>query len=154
MGFIYTALLPSFAIRTLFLPNGIEWFILLLVVVFAGDTAAYFAGLKYGKKKLMPEVSPKKTVAGSIGGLGGSIVGAAIFGTWFFGAQSLISLLPAAALAGFLAQSGDLFESLLKRTCGVKDSGRIMPGHGGILDRLDGIYFAAPVFYLLARWIS
>lgn len=151
-GFVYAAVLPSFAIRTLLAPNGMKWFVLLLAVVFAGDTAAYFAGLKFGKTKLMPEVSPHKTVAGAIGGLAGSVVAAGALGFWFFGAKSLVVLIPGSAVAGLLAQSGDLFESLLKRTAGVKDSGRIMPGHGGVLDRLDGVYFAAPIVYLFSTW--
>lgn len=83
VGFVYTAILPSFAIRTLLGGNGIKWFVLLLAVVFAGDTAAYFAGLKFGKQKLMPEVSPKKTVAGAVGGLAGSVLSAGILGAWF-----------------------------------------------------------------------
>jgi len=152
VGFIYTAILPAYAVRTLLLPHGIKWFVLMLTVVFAGDIFAYFSGLKFGNKKLIAEISPKKTIAGSIGGLAGSIVGAGLLGWWFFGPQSLVTLLPSAVLVGFLAQCGDFFESLLKRTCGVKDSGKIMPGHGGVLDRLDGVYFAAPVFYLLAHW--
>jgi phosphatidate cytidylyltransferase len=151
-GLVYAAVLPSFAIRTLLAPNGIKWFVLLLAIVFAGDTAAYFAGLKFGKTKLMPEVSPHKTVAGAVGGLAGSVLIATALGWWFFGANSLVMLVPGSAVAGFLAQSGDLFESLLKRTAGVKDSGRIMPGHGGVLDRLDGVYFAAPIVYLLSMW--
>lgn len=154
VGFLYTGILPAFAIRTLLAANGIKWFVLLLAIVFAGDTAAYFAGLKFGKQKLMPEVSPKKTVAGAIGGLGGSALAACLLGYWFFGLPTLALIVPGSLFAGFFAQSGDLFESLLKRTCGVKDSGKIMPGHGGVLDRLDGIYFAAPVIYLISRWAT
>ncbi len=151
MGFVYTAILPSFALKILFLTQGVEWFCFLLIVVFSGDTAAYFSGLYLGKRKLMESVSPKKTVAGAWGGLLGSGLSAWVLSFYIFPHYSAVLLIVGAVLTGFFAQMGDLFESLLKRVSHSKDSGKIMPGHGGVLDRLDGIYFASPVVFALAN---
>lgn len=148
LGLFYIALLPAFVIRLLSATQGLEWFITLLAVVFAGDTMAYLTGVLWGKTKLMPAVSPKKSLQGSLGGLAGSVIAMAICWYFFFPALSLSVLLPLALIAGAAAQFGDFFESLLKRVADVKDSGRIMPGHGGILDRIDGVLFAAPVLLL------
>ncbi|MCB0363081.1 MAG: phosphatidate cytidylyltransferase [Bdellovibrionales bacterium] len=153
LGLIYIAFLPSFALKLLFLPKGIEWFIFLLLVVFAGDTFAYFTGLFFGKKPLMPSISPKKTLAGAWGGLLGSGLGGGVAGFYLNLGAPLWVLVIGATATGFFAQTGDLFESLLKRASGNKDSGNIMPGHGGILDRLDGIYFASPLVFSLAHWL-
>lgn len=147
LGFIYIALLPSFAWRTLELPHGMWWFWVLISVVFGGDIGAYAFGVLWGKTKLMPKLSPKKSLQGSLGGLVGSIIAILVchflhpYVSW----QPLIIL---ALAMGMMAQLGDFFESLLKRIADVKDSGAIMPGHGGILDRIDGVLFACPVVYL------
>lgn len=123
------------------------WLLHLLIVVWAGDTAAYFAGRALGRRPLHPTVSPKKTVEGAIGGLIGSIAGSIV------GALALGLHLDPLAFgllglgAGFVGQVGDLTESLIKRATGFKDSGRILPGHGGMLDRIDGVIFAIPVYY-------
>lgn len=147
LGFFYLGLLPSFACSLLNRPLGLVWFTSLLLVVFAGDVMAYLVGLKFGRRKLMPLVSPKKTLEGAAGGLIGSLIAGICCAAFLLNA----SLLPMAVLslgAGFVAQFGDLFESLLKRVADVKDSGRIMPGHGGILDRIDGVLFASPIFLI------
>lgn len=131
-------------------PNGHRWLLAALAVVWAADTGAYFAGRKFGKHKLAPRVSPNKTIEGLAGGvIAGVVVGvAAAF--WLAGAPA--AQLPAVALVALAAVLfsviGDLFESLLKRHAGVKDSGHLIPGHGGILDRLDGVLAALPVFAL------
>ncbi|MEZ4870876.1 MAG: phosphatidate cytidylyltransferase [Bdellovibrionales bacterium] len=148
-GFIYCTLFPSFAFRILLSDQGIQLFMLLLVMVFAGDVFAYFTGRLFGQHRLMPALSPKKTVEGAIGGAIGSVACSMIYihlvdidfslPYWGIGLTAFIT--------SATAQTGDLFESLLKRVAGVKDSGGIMPGHGGVLDRLDGVYFGAPVFY-------
>lgn len=153
LGFVYTAFLPAFAIRTLFLPRGLEWFCWLLIVVFSGDTAAYFFGLCFGKKKLMVAISPKKTLIGAWGGLLGSGIGS-ISSLYFIDSHLLIPIVISGTAIGFFAQTGDLFESLLKRVSHNKDSGNIMPGHGGVLDRLDGIYFASPIVFFVAYYID
>ena len=130
-------------------PNGHRWLLTALAIVWAADSGAYFAGRKFGRLKLAPRVSPNKTVEGLIGGvLAGVAVGIAFAS--FAGAQP--AQLPAVALVAFVAVLfsvvGDLFESLLKRHAGVKDSGHLIPGHGGILDRVDGVLAALPVFAL------
>jgi phosphatidate cytidylyltransferase len=124
-----------------------------LTVAWLGDTGAYFAGHRFGRRKLLPSVSPAKTVEGAIGGLAGSIVGAAAFSmVLLLPAGVPLEPLPAMVLGGILgagAQLGDLAESLLKREAGVKDSGTVFPGHGGVLDRFDGIFIALPLTYFL-----
>jgi phosphatidate cytidylyltransferase len=119
----------------------------LLIVVWAGDTAAYFAGRALGRHPLHPQVSPKKTVEGAIGGLIGSIAGS-IVGVLVLDLRADLLAFGLLGLgAGVVGQIGDLTESLIKRATGFKDSGRILPGHGGMLDRIDGVIFAIPVYY-------
>ncbi len=132
------------------LPDGTVMIFYLLFVISFSDIFAYFGGKRFGKSMLAPTISPKKTWEGSFFGVvGGGLVGA-VFGEitmsmfWFYG------MLLAMALA-VLGQLGDLIESKIKRLCNVKDSGKILPGHGGILDRIDGHMFAAPVFYYLLK---
>lgn len=148
LGLVYMGLIPSFVFRILDAQMGVAWFVYLLAVVFCGDTMAYIFGVLIGKHKVMPSVSPKKTWQGSIGGISGSVL--AGFICWYFPLRNfdIRFILGLAASAGFVGQFGDFFESLLKRTADVKDSGRIMPGHGGVLDRIDGVLFAAPVVFV------
>lgn len=149
LGFVYLGLLPSYAYRLLDLNNGIIWFFTLLGVVFAGDIGAYLTGVFFGKNKINPRLSPKKTWEGSVGGLAAS-VGAGFVCSYFLPQIQVNALMVMALCAGFVAQFGDFFESLIKRVAGVKDSGKLMPGHGGILDRLDGVLFASPVIMMVA----
>jgi phosphatidate cytidylyltransferase len=149
VGLLYTAIFPAFVVRTLSLENGTLWLFGLLAIVFSGDTFAYLTGTFFGKTKLLEPVSPKKTIEGSLGGLFGSGAAGLLLGIFFLREVPLLPLVLTALVSGAFAQIGDLFESLLKRLAEVKDSGRIMPGHGGFLDRLDGILFAAPVYYVL-----
>lgn len=145
--------LVSLAALTLTVPHGRLWLLWLLAVVFGADTGAYFAGRKWGKAKLYPQVSPGKTRAGAWGGLavGGlvGLIGGALDG-------SALDLLTGTAMGltlAALSMVGDLLISLLKRTYHTKDSGSILPGHGGLLDRLDSFTLAAPALYaLLAAW--
>jgi phosphatidate cytidylyltransferase len=151
MGFFYCGIFPALCLKTISLPNGVVWFFGLLAIVFSGDTFAYLTGRLFGKHKLLAPVSPKKTVEGSIGGLFGSAIAGAVLNIYFLeNAFPLWQIVAVAVVTGGFAQIGDLFESLLKRIADVKDSGSIMPGHGGVLDRLDGVLFAAPVYYSLA----
>lgn len=127
---------------------GHRWLLVALAIVWAADSGAYFAGRRYGRRKLAPRISPNKTVEGALGGLAAGVA-VAILGAWFAGAAG--SWLPVAATAvAAVAFSivGDLFESLLKRHAGVKDSGDLIPGHGGVLDRIDALLPALPVFLL------
>lgn len=145
LGLLYMGLLPAFSYKILEQSAGVSWFVFLLAVVFAGDTMAYVFGMLMGKHKVMPTVSPKKTWEGSVGGILGSVVAGLICWIFAFPELGLMPLLALSAVAGFVGQFGDFFESLLKRVADVKDSGKIMPGHGGVLDRIDGVLFASPV---------
>jgi phosphatidate cytidylyltransferase len=124
---------------------------LLFLTVWLGDSAAYFAGKALGRHKLAPVVSPKKTWEGAAGGWAGSVLGAAIGGLWFFPDWDLGTWIVVGTAAAVTEQVGDLAESLLKRAYGVKDSGTLLPGHGGMLDRVDGMLFAAPAVYACVR---
>jgi phosphatidate cytidylyltransferase len=121
-------------------------FVLILVAV--ADTAAYAAGHVFGRTKLAPAISPGKTVEGVIGGATGVVLAAYVCGTmvWHFAGRNLATWIGLATVAGLISVVGDLSESKLKRMAGVKDSGTLLPGHGGILDRIDALTAAAPVF--------
>jgi phosphatidate cytidylyltransferase len=123
-----------------------ELILLLLVLIWAGDTAAYYCGKAFGRHALAPRVSPKKTVEGAIAGVIASVGAGTAGGVWFLG-ESWPDLMVISAVTAVAGQFGDLAESVLKRSAGVKDSSSILPGHGGILDRLDSLFFATPVFY-------
>lgn len=153
MGFLYVPFLLGHLMLLRGLPYGIQWIFLLLVIVMSGDTGAYYVGSSLGRRKLYPIVSPNKSIEGALGGLAGSIAGAVIAKFTFFPELALADAVVTALLLGTLGQLGDLFESLLKRSFGVKDSGVIIPGHGGILDRLDSILFAAPAAFYYAVFI-
>ncbi|MCC6644995.1 MAG: phosphatidate cytidylyltransferase [Polyangiaceae bacterium] len=128
------------------------WYVLMtLAFAWGGDTGGYFAGRFLGKHKLYPAVSPKKTVEGAIGGLAGSVLAAVVICSTTLRSIPLWHGVALALVAGALGQLGDLGESLLKRSTGVKDSGQIVPGHGGILDRVDALLMAATVVYLYTR---
>ncbi len=150
LGILYVPFLLSHLGLIRGLPHGIQWVFLLLVIVMSGDTAAFYTGSTIGKRKLYPVVSPKKSIEGSLGGLAGSLVGTFVAKATFFSELSTIDCIATALLLGCMGQLGDLFESMLKRSFGVKDSGKIIPGHGGLLDRLDSILFAAPAAFFYA----
>ncbi len=118
-----------------------------MLIVMTNDSAAYYTGSAFGKHRLYPLVSPKKSVEGAIGGLIGSLGGTLLAKFTFFPQLTFSDAVVTALVIGMVGQAGDLFESLLKRSFGVKDSGTIIPGHGGVLDRLDSILFAAPITY-------
>lgn len=134
-------------INTVFgsLSSGAAYLWLAFVGTWASDTLAYFVGSAFGRHKLCPAVSPGKTIEGAIGGLLGSIAGVVFWG-WLCGFP-LLHMTFLGLLIGIAAPFGDLAESVLKRFAGVKDSGNILPGHGGILDRFDAVMFSAPLVY-------
>ena len=139
-------------------PPGGVLLIFPLVITWASDIGAYFFGRMIGGRKLIPAVSPGKTVAGAVGGLVTSMVVSYAFARWVLVPVAHLGFTPWGALLfgaiiSVAAQVGDLFESLLKREGGVKDSSRIIPGHGGILDRFDSLIFVLPVAYLLLSWL-
>lgn len=134
-------------------PDGVTWIFFLVFIIFLGDAAAFYAGTYLGRHKLHPAISPGKTIEGAIGGVAANIVVAFVFKALFLPELSNLTLLVFAPFAGIVGQLGDLFESELKRTSQVKDSGGILPGHGGILDRIDALIFAAPVAYIFNVYI-
>lgn len=150
-GLIYLSFMPFFLPRIHQSANGIEWTITFLLVVFAGDTGAYFAGKKYGKTKLYPVISPKKTREGAIGGLLAGYALALFSKFVFFREMHWGSIVLMPLVVGVTAQIGDLCESMVKRAYDKKDSGSILPGHGGFLDRFDGVVFSLPVMYACVR---
>ena len=128
-----------------FIPQGAAYLWLPFIGTWASDTFGYFVGTFFGKHKLCPVISPAKTVEGAAGGLIGSICGVICIGLLFH--LPLFHLFIVGVLVGIAAPAGDLVESALKRFTGVKDSGRLLPGHGGVLDRFDSVMFAVPVVY-------
>jgi phosphatidate cytidylyltransferase len=145
--FFYVGVLPSFLMRVLFLDQGVVWFTLSLVMVFLADSFAFFSGSLLGKTKLWKNISPTKSFEGAIGALLGALVGGAV-ASFFLTEVSIVALLVLSLVVGVFSLHGDLWESLLKRFASRKDSGSLLPGHGGVLDRIDGVLFAGPVIYL------
>lgn len=149
VGIVYAGLFFIFlALIKRDLPHGGDLIVLLLATAWLSDTGGYFAGKLLGKKKLYPAVSPNKTWAGAIGGVAAAAGGAVCIKLWLVPELSWVSALGLAIPGSILGQLGDLAESLIKRSRGVKDSGAILPGHGGLLDRVDAVLFIAPYFYL------
>ena len=131
---------------------GPHYVVMTLMFAWLGDTGGYFAGRAFGRVKLYEAVSPKKTREGFIGSLGGSVAGALLAHFWYLPEIPLLDAIVLAVVGGALGQLGDLSESVLKRSMGVKDSGQLVPGHGGILDRIDALLVTSPVVYLYTLW--
>ncbi|MDD5097721.1 MAG: phosphatidate cytidylyltransferase [Candidatus Omnitrophica bacterium] len=144
-GILYVSWFFSFLIKIRYLDNGLGFLAALLIITKLGDIGAYLIGSNFGKHLLIPRISPNKTIEGSLGGLAFSIIGALVC-SLFLDFNYLQLVLIGLGL-GILGQLGDLSESLLKRDCQVKDSGSLFPGMGGVLDEIDSLLFAAPVFY-------
>lgn len=121
----------------------------IFIFIWVNDTGAYLVGSRWGKRRLAPNISPKKSVEGSIGGLLLVLLSAVVLRLLLFPELSWLSILLIAAVVAIFGTIGDLFESSLKRQAGVKDSGKLIPGHGGILDRIDSLLLAVPAVYLL-----
>jgi phosphatidate cytidylyltransferase len=153
-GMLYIGLTLSFLVLTRMLPHG-EWLIFfLLLVTWAGDTGAYYAGTLYGQHRLAPRISPKKTVEGLMGGLIAATMTAYLARWWFMPDLSGFDCVILAIIITLTGLWGDLAESAIKRSVGAKDSGGLLPGHGGMLDRLDSLLFSAPAFYYYVTVIS
>lgn len=149
LGIVYIPVSLSLLIFIKELDGGTFWIIWLLIIVFANDTGAFYGGTFFGKKPLSPAISPNKTIEGSIGGVTASMVVGFIFSYLFFHDLPLAFLtIPGAFMLAVAGQIGDLFESAMKRASSIKDSGRILPGHGGMLDRIDGLLLSIPVLYV------
>ena len=155
-GILYIGWLLGHLVALRGLADGRNWVYFVLFVTWLSDTVAFFVGRRFGRRKLAPLVSPSKTWAGTIGGIGGAIAVSTLF---FTPTVFRLPILPWQAIVlsiatSVLGQVGDLVESLLKRNLGVKDSGKLMPGHGGILDRIDSLLFAGIVVYYYAAWVG
>jgi phosphatidate cytidylyltransferase len=147
LGLLIFVRTHSFQIGT-----GNHWILFGLLTVSFGDTGAFCAGQSLGRHLLAPRISPKKTIEGSIGGLLGCALAAWLSHLLWLPTAPLAALLVLSGVIGLAGQVGDLAESALKRGAGVKDSSNLLPGHGGMLDRVDGVLFAAPVLYIYTQW--
>ena len=158
-GFFYVPVMMSYVYQIRQMPNGLCLVFLVFLSSWVSDTCAYLVGVAFGKHKLTPKLSPKKTIEGSIGGIAGSVLLGALYG-WVFAEHLLaafenpaIGCALVCGLGAIISQIGDLAASGMKRNYEVKDYGRLIPGHGGILDRFDSVIFTAPIIYYLALYL-
>ncbi len=154
VGVLTVAWTLAHALLYLPLDNGRVALLYPLVIVWICDTSAFYFGSTFGKRKLAPKISPNKSVEGFAAGLASSLLVALCFRYLSPLAWGLPFLMISGLILSLVGQLGDLVESIIKRDAGVKDSGVLIPGHGGILDRIDSIVFAIPVFYHLVRWFG
>ncbi|WP_028325870.1 phosphatidate cytidylyltransferase [Desulfatirhabdium butyrativorans] len=147
-GIVYIPLALSAIVWIHCTPAGVSWVYFLLAVVFAGDIGALYVGTYRGKHKLCPGISPKKTIEGSVGGFAANLLVGLPIALLFLPKLSILQACIVILSLGAASQIGDLFESVIKRTYGIKDSGNILPGHGGMLDRIDALLFAAPLAWV------
>lgn len=146
-GIMYIPFLMSYFIALRMMDKGVVWIVFVLVLAFIGDIAALYVGKYFGKHKLVPLVSPGKTVEGLVGLVAGSTIACLIFAHFFLPGISLMKIAILAFTGSMIGQLGDICESALKRNYGLKDASSLLPGHGGILDRLDCLIFIAPYVY-------
>jgi phosphatidate cytidylyltransferase len=159
-GVLYTAVLGGYIIALRVIESPVpqmaaKLLTLFFIVVFAGDTAAYYTGRSVGRRKLAPKISPGKTVEGVIGGLIGNVFAALLAHFTFFPELKISNAIPLALVMGAAGVTGDLCESMIKRGAKAKDASKLIPGHGGLLDRLDSMLFNAPLlYYFYVVWMK
>jgi len=151
LGVFYVAMLFAFQVVIRTGVNGKQWLVFLYFIIWASDIGAYSIGIPFGRHRLYEKVSPKKSIEGLAGALVASAGMALICRIWFMPAMGTAEAIEIALALSAVGTIGDLAESLFKRAVGVKDSGGIIPGHGGILDRMDSMLFAAPILYYYLR---
>ncbi len=151
LGIFYVAMLFGFQSRIRMLNDGKQWLVFMYIVIWASDTAAYYIGTAFGRHRLYEKISPKKSVEGLAAAVAGAVLASLACRLWFMPTMPAMEAATLGAILSCVGVLGDLAESLIKRGVGVKDSGGLIPGHGGVLDRMDSMLFAAPVlFYYLA----
>jgi len=151
VGFFYIPLILSLqiAIRNV----GPEWIIFIGATVWASDSFAYYIGKNFGRRKLYPSVSPKKTIEGAVGSMAGGALAGTLMKILLINDITLYQVLVVGFFIGCIAVLGDLTESMFKRDSGVKDSSSLIPGHGGVLDKIDGMLFVTPVVYIVVKFV-
>ncbi len=152
-GVIYIGGSLAYVVRLRGMEPGLGWLALALVSTWISDTGAYFVGITWGKHRFFPAISPKKTLEGALGGLISGVVAVMLLGAWWVDLAPLPGLALGVLLV-FAATFGDLAESIIKRQVGVKDSGSLIPGHGGMLDRVDSLLVVVPVVYLFVTGLG
>ncbi|NLI80511.1 MAG: phosphatidate cytidylyltransferase [Deltaproteobacteria bacterium] len=152
-GWLYIPYLLSYVLLIGDVEGGRRWVFFALLVTAAGDIGAYYCGRFFGRRKLYEAVSPKKTWEGSAGGLTAAIACGVIYGTLCIQSTTLVAVTLLSALLAVVGQLGDLIESMIKRVSGRKDSSRLIPGHGGILDRMDSLLFVFPCLWVYLHWM-
>jgi phosphatidate cytidylyltransferase len=150
LGVLYVGWFLGHAVLLYRLPSGSELLLLLVGVTWVGESAAYMIGSTIGRHKLAPAISPNKTLEGAAAQIAASLLGALVLAAWILPEWSLARTLGAGLLLGIVGQVGDLAESVIKRSVGVKDTGDLIPGHGGLLDRVDGLLLNVPALYYYA----
>ena len=150
-GVFYVAMLFAYQVGVRTGEDGKQWLVFLYFIIWASDIGAYSIGIPFGKHRLYEKISPKKSVEGFLGALAAASAVALLCRAWFLPAIGAGEVVLVALMLAIVGVIGDLVESLFKRAAGVKDSGTIIPGHGGILDRMDSMLFAAPVLYYYLR---
>jgi len=152
LAMLYFSLLLGFAMKLFFFEKGRIWIFLLMLVNWLTDSFAYFSGILFGKH-LFSQISPKKTIEGLVGGMIGGIVAVIVVNVFLLKINQWFEMIALGILGSIIGQVGDLFESGIKRSFGVKDSSTIIPGHGGFMDRFDSLFFTSPLFYFFVKFV-
>jgi phosphatidate cytidylyltransferase len=149
LGIVFVGFLASHLVLVRSLPDGANWLIILTAITAGSDTLAYYVGSRWGRRKLCPHISPNKTIEGALGGIAGGMAAALVLSLFFSVSAGFPVILLLALVLSVVGMLGDLLESVIKRGTGIKDSGSLLGGHGGVLDRVDSLLLAAPVLYYI-----